>query len=133
MEESGEKRGAAYSLNALGGIAQERGDLDTAQTFFAESLSVFRELGDKTGIAYSLEGIAFLRSAQARTAQAARLWGMAECLRETNGSPLLLNEQAHHARRTAHARAVLGEEAFAAASTEGREMSLEAVFAYGLA
>ncbi len=65
---------------------------------YQESLSLERELGDKTGIAHSLEALADLAAAQRELKRAARLWGAAERLRETIGAPLPSYERSEYER-----------------------------------
>ena len=60
---------------------------------------------------------------------AARLWGAAEALRETMGTPISPVYRADYERSVAAARAQLGEQAFAAAWAEGRTMTPEQALA----
>jgi len=76
-----------------------------------------------------LEGLAEMVAAQGKSAWAARLWGAAESLRETMGTPLPPMYHADYKRSIADARARLGEKAFATAWAEGRAMSPEQAFA----
>ena len=55
---------------------------------YEESLVIRRELGDRGGIADSLEGLASVVAALGDSLRAARIWGAAERLREEIGSPL---------------------------------------------
>ncbi len=114
------KLGVAWAHNGLGKAAYEQGDFATARARFAESLSIQRELGDRRGAAESLEGLAAVTLAEGEAQGAARLWGAADALRETIGSPLPRNAQAQHAQQLERARSLLGADAFAAAWEEGR-------------
>jgi hypothetical protein len=67
-----------------------------------------------------------------RIAAAAMLFGAAEAIRDALGTPLPPVDRADHDRCLAAVRAALGEEAFAAASAEGRAMELEQAVAYAL-
>lgn len=58
---------------------------------------------------------------------ATRLWGAAEVLRETIGTPTPPVERAGYERATAAIRMHLGEKAFTAAWTQGRMMTPEQV------
>jgi hypothetical protein len=64
--------------------------------------------------------------------RAARLFGAAEALREAIGTPFARVEQEAHRRRLSRVRALLGEEAFAAAWAEGRAMTVEQAMADAL-
>jgi len=48
----------ASSTQKLGDLAYEQGDTDPARARYAESLDLFRELGDQEGVDDSLIGIA---------------------------------------------------------------------------
>ena len=71
-------------------------------------------------------------NAQPRGLQAARLFGAAEALRETLGTPLLPIYQDHYQRRLASARTLIDEATFAAAWAEGRAIALEQAIAEAL-
>jgi len=66
---------------------------------------------------------------QGDVAWAAHLWGMADSLRERCGIPQTPVERADYEPAIAFARTQLGEQAFSAAWTEGRSMTLEQVLA----
>jgi len=121
----------AVSLNNLGKIARERGDIRAARALHTESLTIRRKLGDKGGYPWSLEAFARL-SAPVDPERAARLWGAAEALRESLGLPLPPNEREDYDRHRTAAREALGEEAFAGAWAEGRTMTPEQATAYAL-
>lgn len=126
------KLGIAWSLNSLGKVAYDQGDPALARTLYAESVSSQRELGDRRGAASSLEGLAAVMLAQEEVRHAVRLWGTAQALRESIGSPQPLNARASYVQQVEQARFALGEAAFAAAWEEGRALTWEqAVDQYG--
>ncbi len=86
-------------------------------------------MGDTDLANYCLEGLADVAEAQGKLIWAARLWGVAEALREAIGAPLPPVWRADYKRSVAAARTYLGEQAFAAAWAEGRAMTLEEVLA----
>jgi predicted ATPase len=94
--------------------------LTAARAFYEESLTMARELGQRELIATGLEGLACTLAAQGDCAQAARLWGMAEALREALGAPLHPIERADYDQARAAVRDQLGEGAFIATWQEGR-------------
>ena len=128
----GDTRGVTYALAHLGTVAHARGDESTAAARFTESLPLQRALGDIRGVAASLEGLAAVAGAEARPARAARLLGAAGQLREAIGAPLPPDRHAEYERTVTAARALLGEEAFAAAFEEGRALSVDAAVALAL-
>jgi DNA-binding CsgD family transcriptional regulator len=56
----GDLRGAGYSLNNLGIMAQASGEPDQAADLYAEALRLFRTAGDKRGISVVLPGLSDL-------------------------------------------------------------------------
>ncbi|TMD61720.1 MAG: response regulator transcription factor [Chloroflexi bacterium] len=80
-------------------------------------------------MAPTLEGLAVVATAQDETAWAVRLWAAAAALRDTLGAPLPAVYRADYERCVATARAQMGEQAFAAAWTEGRGMTGEQALA----
>jgi DNA-binding CsgD family transcriptional regulator len=100
-----------------------------AYALFEESLTIAREIGDKLNIPYHLEGFAGVVAVRGEPAWAARLWGVAEALREAMGTPIPPVFRTDYDRSVVAARAQLGEKAFAAAWAEGRAMTLEQALA----
>ena len=118
--EMGYREGIAEALSLLGKVEAARGDLTFARTFYEESLTMARELGQRELIATALEGLARAIAAQGDPAQAARLWGMAEALREALGAPLHPVERADYDPAVAAVRDQLGEGVFISTWQEGR-------------
>ena len=131
-ESIGFQEGIAWSLEQLGLLGAGRGDR-AAAALLRHSLEVHRELRDRWRMSSVLEDLAAVALAAAevtpagRTAQgtagaarAAALLGAAESLRETIGTVIAPCERAQHDEAVSGARAVLGEEAFAAAWQRGR-------------
>jgi predicted ATPase/DNA-binding SARP family transcriptional activator len=130
--EVGEKFGIAGAHRCLAEAARLDGDYAMARALYAKSLVLFREGGSKLCIAYCLEGLGAVANEQGEPERAARLLGAAAVLREAcgaRGSPGTRNPE----RCGAAVRAVLGEEAFAAAWTAGRAMTLEEAICAALA
>jgi hypothetical protein len=125
FKEMRQQHGTTLSLYAFAKVAAAQGDYPRSQTLCEEGLALARQVGDRENIAYSLEGLAAALAAQGKHARAARLWGAAETLRETIGTPLPPVERPSYESAAAAARAHLGEHAFAAVWNEGREMTLE--------
>jgi hypothetical protein len=113
----------------LGEDQTYQGDVAAALAFHEQSLALARELNDDWLCAYSLEGWAGVVAKQGKCTWAARLWGVAESLRERCGIPLPPDEREYYEPAVAAARTYLGEQAFAAAWAEGRTMTLEQVLA----
>jgi hypothetical protein len=103
-----------------------------ARSLREESLTRYRELGNKEGIAESLESFAHQAARGREWERAARFWGAAAALREAIGAPLEFHWREERERDLGATRAALGEEAFAAAWAEGQALSLEEAVAYAL-
>jgi DNA-binding CsgD family transcriptional regulator len=119
----------AELLVIFGQVATAQSDDAAAQSHYEESLALGREFGFKRIIPSSLEGLAALVIHQGEPTWAARLWGAAEALRDTMGTPIHPVYRPAYERSVAAARASLGEQAFAAAWAQGRAMTLEEVLA----
>jgi predicted ATPase/DNA-binding CsgD family transcriptional regulator len=129
MRELGDRRSSAKLLWFLGHTAFVQDDYAKARTFYEEALAILQELGIKWFIASCLDGLAEVVVAQGQPAWAAHLLSAAALLREALGvSPPPYN-LANYERAVNTTRAQLGEERFAAAWAEGREMTLEQVLA----
>ena len=92
-----------------------------------------REVGDRWGIAFALEGVAAVEAAFGSWLHAARTWGAAERLREEIGAPLPPNERPRYDRRVAVVRAALRDDAaFTRAWQQGRALTIEQAIALAL-
>jgi predicted ATPase/DNA-binding XRE family transcriptional regulator len=120
--------GAAWVLFELGRVARAQGDAALAQRIFEERLIDAGKGNPHVAFPDLFEGLAGV-VAQRQPARAARLFGAAEALRETAGTPLPPVNRADYARDVAAARAHIGEDAFAAAWAAGRALSLERAIA----
>jgi non-specific serine/threonine protein kinase len=121
--------GMGSSLVRWGYAARDRGDTAQALALFAEGLALFAELGDRRIIALALDGVAGLAIARREPERAVRLFGAAAALREASGLPVDPACRAAQGRDVATARAVLGEDAFAAGWTTGATLPLAAAVA----
>ena len=132
QQELGDKLGVAYALSNLGNVVYDQGEYASAATIYRESLELKRDLGDRT-IAFTLEGMAKLRMAAKEPLYAARLWGIAERLREENSYPMEQTSRPEYELQVAAAHAAVGNPAaFDAAWAEGRAMTLEHAISYAL-
>ena len=129
FREMGDRWHAIWPIASLGRIKARQGDFVAAHALHEGSLATARAFNDYWLCAFCLEGLASDVSAQGEEAEAARLWGVAETLRESCGIPLTPVERADYEPAVAAARTHLGEQAFAAAWAEGRSMTLDQVLA----
>jgi DNA-binding CsgD family transcriptional regulator len=128
-ERQGMKGDIAWTLSVIAQVEAHQGNYTEARSRYPEILTLAREGGDKVGLIYYLEQLAEVVAAQREVAWAARLWGAAETLHETIGSPLPPVYRAGYKRTVAAARSRLGKQPFVTAWAEGRTMTLEQVLA----
>jgi predicted ATPase/class 3 adenylate cyclase/DNA-binding CsgD family transcriptional regulator len=128
-EMSGDRWVTAEALIGLARVVASQGEVEAARALYQESLTHLREIDNKESIPACLEGLADIAAAQGEPAWAARLWGAAEALRETIGTPLPPIERDTYERSIAATRTQLGEKAFAATWSEGRTMTPEQALA----
>jgi predicted ATPase len=126
-------RAVANNLSNLALMALYAGDYAKASDLFADSLFAFNELGDRRGIAETLEGLAGVAGVQGRPERAARLFGLAEALRESIGAPLLPADRSRYESVVSAAREQLTEDSWRRAWLEGRAQRLEETLATLLA
>ena len=124
----GDERGVARTLGHLGDLAAERGDRGEAVQLLLDSAAIRQRLGDLPALAAALERLAWVREPE-DPADAARLLGAAEGLRESIGVPLPPASRTDHARRLAALADTMGSAAFEAAWREGRAITAEEALA----
>jgi non-specific serine/threonine protein kinase len=118
------------ALGNLGDIRLCLGLFEPADEASREGVQCAHETGDIRAMTWCLSSLARSAAARNQLKRAARLCGAAEGLSESVGAPL-----PHFARDPMEAdmsrvRGALGDERFAAAWTEGRQMTPDAVLAY---
>jgi tetratricopeptide (TPR) repeat protein len=123
--ELGDKASTAEVLFYAARVLASLGDFLEAGSLYKESLALARASDYAPIVAASLEGLGEVAVAEGKPAWAARLWGIAEALREAMGTSIPPVYRLGHERAMAKARAQLGNETFARAWAEGRGRSLE--------
>jgi predicted ATPase/transcriptional regulator with XRE-family HTH domain len=116
----------------LGNVARERGDLRTATALQRQALVLKHRLGARRQIAITLEDLASIAGAEGRGTRAAHLLGAASAIRDAIATPQPVPERTATEQAVAAARAALGEDAWNAAWTSGKALTLEQAMAYGL-
>jgi hypothetical protein len=119
-------------LHNLGYVSLHQQDAVRAAELFAESLSLFRDAGDRRGLAECLAGLAGVAAVAVQPVRAAQLFGASEALLEAIGARLSASNLDDYERNLTHARKSLDAPAFAAAWSAGRAMSLEQAIASAL-
>jgi predicted ATPase/DNA-binding SARP family transcriptional activator len=127
--------GIAGSYWDLGNVEWHRGDFAAAGLSYQKSLTVYLEGGHRYYVLckMSLERLAEVANGLGQPGRAVRLLAAAAALRDAAGAPLPPADRAECERHLACARTALGEEAFAAAWTEGRTLTWEQAAAEALA
>jgi len=121
------------ALVSLGNVSAHEQNYDRAGALYREALATAAELRDMWWLVRCLQGMAGAAAAQGQFHRAAHLVGAVDQFRETMGSPLPRADQKGYDHTVAVAGSRLGDQAFRAAWTEGRAMSLEQVVALALA
>lgn len=128
----GDMRGVSFSLSALGLVVLYQGYADQAQEFLNESTQLRWEWQDRDGISWNLGRLAEVAAVQEEYERAARLWGMAETLRQTLHIPLPPIERDRLERTFNGARIQLGRAAWESAVDQGRHTPIDQAVAYAL-
>jgi hypothetical protein len=128
----GDQRSEAHIAQELGAMAIHLGDVESATTLLAESLSSFRKWADSLGIARCLLGFADLLQVHGHMEQAARVLSFVEPWLQSNQIQLVHFDRANYERCVSAVRAQLDEATFAKAWAEGHAMTLEQAVEYAL-
>ncbi len=125
----GHKWRAAMALRTLADVEQLRGNPARSAALYRECLGLYQDLGlgDKSGVALCLAGLAGAAAMEGLRARAARLGGAAAALREAGNAPLDPTDQGGFERQLRAARPGLADEKLASAWAEGGATPLERV------
>jgi predicted ATPase/DNA-binding CsgD family transcriptional regulator len=118
------------ALQGAGRLARAQGDDDRAESLHHEALELFQEARNKLDAVEALESLAGLAALAESLAEAARLFGATEALRESIGYVRFLVEREGYEADVAIVREGLTDEEFGRAWEEGRAMSLDEAVAY---
>lgn len=121
-----------WTFRNLGLVQQMLGNYDAAIAAYAESLRLRYKRQQLGGIAWALEGLGETMALCGHPVRAAVLWGVADNLRQQDGSTVSRSERQRFDSSVAMVRNQLGELAFTQAWSEGVGMGLEQAVAYAL-
>jgi non-specific serine/threonine protein kinase len=124
-QEMGQPWGAALALVGLGDVLISVGDVSQAAGALQESLAINRQLGNRLGLAQSLEAFASLAVIADQPERAWRLVGAAEALRKAHGFPLSPPGRALLDRGLGRGRRVLDEDTMRRLREVGGAMSVD--------
>jgi tetratricopeptide (TPR) repeat protein len=122
----GDDWGVGLVLDNLGQLEQKQGNFGSAVGLHLEALDLWRLIGDDVSVADCLERLAGVAAAGGDSEDAAVLFGAAERIRETIGSPVGSRDREHYDGDVAKARAGLEDVSFRSAWDRGRGMDVEA-------
>jgi tetratricopeptide (TPR) repeat protein len=129
----GDKDPAGWHLIDLAHFQLLAGNYVESRTASLESIQFFSELGDLISAAYGFAILSGAHAAQGHLARALRLWGAMAALLDSTGSRLWnIYSESIGDRWILPAKDVLGEEAFQAALSDGRTMSLREAIQYAV-
>src|SRR5438067_709843 len=114
-------------LANLGRVRLLRDDAGAARGLFVDGLRLARDRNDRRVAAELVQGLAAVLAREERQADAARVLGAADALRETTGAAPSPAEALIGERFLAPVRASLGEAAFDAEQTSGRRLGIDDV------
>ena len=126
----GDRRCTGSVLRNLGVLACGRQDHESATSLFLDAMSVRYELGDDTGVAEVLEGLAGPVLAKGELRGAAVLLSAASSIRQTGHVPPAPADQEMISQHLAELRRELGVTNFRAAWSEGATLDVDAAVAY---
>ncbi|MGQ0736576.1 MAG: hypothetical protein ACT4QD_23345 [Acidobacteriota bacterium] len=130
----GDKWIVALFLSDLAFVRVVTGHYAQAIAAAAEGIVLFNDLQDRFGAACAFVSLAGAHAARGRAVPAVRLWGAAEGLLDSIGSPIWPHYQESIGDRYVQPlKESFGEDAFRAALSEGRTMSLTQAVEYALA
>jgi len=132
LREHGLRGGLEHAIDNLGWAALLRGDYERADALLQDSLMLCRELGNELVASESLEGLACTAGTRGEAERAARLFGVAEALRESAGYRQGPRESAIREPYLTAARASIEKTAWEEAWEEGQKMKFEEAVSYAL-
>jgi predicted ATPase/class 3 adenylate cyclase/Tfp pilus assembly protein PilF len=119
-------------LRHLGSIALARNDLAAARAQYRSGLSISKEIGSLHEIVLCLEAMTALMVECSEFADAARLCGVTDALRDATATPRAFYERELYETTVANCRSALGEIAASDAIAAGRNLPADAQIANAL-
>jgi predicted ATPase len=128
----GDRTLEAINIAALGRVESDTGENASADRMLGEALPVLRALGLKAYMLDALESLAVVRLRTGALADSVRLHAAVDTARAVLGLPSAGPELERRDREVAQARAAMGEDAFSAAWSHGKTLSVDDVIAFAL-
>jgi len=130
LTDTGDNGDKARFVHNLGYIAQHEEEFELAEAQFKKSLKMFRQLGNRRGMAECMAGLAGLKARQGQVAWGAVMLTAAESVLKATGGAWWPADRVEVERNQTMIRAALGEEEYSAAQKKGAVMSLEQALAF---
>jgi tetratricopeptide (TPR) repeat protein len=130
LPDSGDKGDRARFVHSLGYIAQHEEDFDAAEAQFRKSLKMFRQLGNRRGMAECMAGLAGLKARQGQIEWGAMMLSAAESVLKVTGGAWWPADRVEVERNREMIRTGMGAEEFNAAWKKGAAMNLDQALAF---
>lgn len=130
LPDSGDKGDRARFVHSLGYIAQHEGDYGRAESQFRKSLKMFRQLGNRRGMAECMAGLAGLKARQGQAEWGAVMLSAADSVLRVTGGAWWPADRVEVEANQELIRSVLGEAELDAAQKKGGAMTLEQALAF---
>ncbi len=129
---SGDDWAIACTANNLGVARLLRGQREEAAALVTDALRRFAAAGDTDGVAESIDALVGVAAAEGSWVRAARLAGSGAALRSRVGLPAAPVDRQRLEHWLERPRSALGEDAYAAARTEGEQMTIDQAVRHAL-
>jgi tetratricopeptide (TPR) repeat protein len=130
--EIGDLQTLGLTLAGLAAVARAEGDRTGSAAFWQQALAVSHDFGDNWLLPRAVAGLAGAAVLAGQHKRAARLFGIADALREANGTREVPLWQVVVDQDTAVAQSALGELVFSKDRSRGRAMPQAEAIAYAL-
>jgi predicted ATPase len=130
LPDSDDKGDVARFVHSLGYIAQHEGNYERAESQFRSSLTMFRRLGNRRGMAECMAGLAGLKARQGKAEWGAVMLSAAETVLKVTGGAWWPADRVEVEANQEFLRSALGEVELSAAQKKGRAMTLEQALAF---
>ena len=114
----------------LAHLERNVGNYRRALELYRETITAFRDVGQRGAVAHQLECFAFIAIAQNQFDRGVRLLGAAEAWRERGGTPMTPEELVSHQKQVAAAGERMDSELFDKTWAEGRALTMEQAIQY---
>jgi tetratricopeptide (TPR) repeat protein len=130
LPDSGDKGDRARFVHSLGYSAQHEGDDRRAESQFRKSLKMFRQLGNRRGMAECMAGLAGLKARQGQAEWGAVMLSAADSVLKATGGAWWPADRVEVEANQEVILSALGEAEWNAAQIKGRAMTLEQALAF---